>query len=76
MVILPAWAMLSQIKDFYADKNWLLFSVGIGVEILQVWMVIEGLIMWNKAKGILPEPLPPLQPVTAGGPQNEGGRSC
>ncbi len=65
MVILPAWAMAVQIHGWYEEKAWLLFSVGIAVEVLQVWMVIEGALMWNRAKGVLPAPLPPLRTATA-----------
>jgi carbon starvation protein len=61
MLVLPAWAMSIQIKEFYEAGNWLLFGVGLFVEALQVWMIVEGVTMWRKAKGVLPEPLPPLQ---------------
>ncbi|MCL4693088.1 MAG: carbon starvation protein A [Candidatus Hydrogenedentes bacterium] len=63
MLVLPAWALSIQIKEFYDAGNWLLFAVGLFVEALQVWMIAEGVIMWRKAKGVLPEPLPPLEPV-------------
>ncbi len=77
MLVLPAWAMIYQITQiFLPAENYLLVALGITVEGLQVWMIIEGLLMWNKAKGILPEPLPALQPALAEGPESEGGRSC
>jgi len=60
MIILPAWAMIYQITVFYAQGNWLLVALGCLVEVLQAWMIIEGVLMWRKAKGILPAPLPPL----------------
>jgi carbon starvation protein len=63
MLVLPAWALSIQIKEFYATGSWLLFGVGLFVEALQVWMIVEGAIMWRKAKDVLPEPLPPLEPV-------------
>lgn len=65
MVVLPAWAMIYQIAGFYQNGQWLLFGMGIVVECLQVWMIIEGALMWRRAKGILPEPLPPLKSATA-----------
>jgi carbon starvation protein len=64
MVILPAWAMGYQIKGWYEAQNWLLFSFGIGIEVLQVWMLCEGAMMWNRARGVLPAPLPPLTRMT------------
>ncbi|HSR54397.1 MAG TPA: carbon starvation protein A [Acidobacteriota bacterium] len=67
MVILPAWAMFHQIAGWYAEGNWLLFLIGIGVEILQAWMIWEGALMWSTAKGTLPDPLPPLTATPEGG---------
>jgi len=64
MLVLPAWAMFYQIYGWYQLENWLLVGVGLAVEALQIWMVIEGVLMWKRAKGVLPEPLPPLRPAT------------
>jgi carbon starvation protein len=61
MVILPAWAMIVQIRGFFANGQWLLFSMGLFVEVLQIWMIIEGMLMWRQARGVLPAPLPPLE---------------
>ncbi len=72
MIVLPAWAMTYQIIGFYADGNWLLVGLGVLVEILQVWMIVEGILMWKKARGVAPAPLPPLTLA----PESEGGRSC
>ena len=76
MVVLPAWAMWSQIIGWYKLEKWLLVTIGVVIEILQIWMIVEGVIMWNKAKGVLPQPLPALQPATVPDSTNEGGRSC
>lgn len=71
MLVLPAWAMLWNM--FNADSGWSdpahgkthLFYVGIGILALQVWMIIEAVIILPKAKGILEESLPPLLPALA-----------
>jgi carbon starvation protein len=76
MVVLPAIAMWMNIANWYKAENWLLVAVGLLIEFLQAWMILEGFLMWNKAKGVMPDPLPPLQPTTASGPSSEGGRSC
>jgi carbon starvation protein len=52
--------MWSQIFGWFRDSNWLLVGVGVAIEVLQIWMLVEAALMWNKAKGILPQPLPPL----------------
>lgn len=78
MLIIPAWALIYQMMDWYAAGKWLLFGIGVMVELLQVWMIIEGVLMWNRAKGVLPEPLPPLATVPVAGNSwtRDGGRSC
>ena len=79
MLILPAWAMWIQIFGWVRDGTWELVALGLVIETLQIWMLIEGIIMWRKAKGVLPAPLPPLEaaPALAGGaPGTDGGRSC
>lgn len=65
MVVLPAWAMGYQVLGWYEDGNGLLVGVGVAVMILQAWMVLEGALLWRRAKGVLPEPLPPLNQSVA-----------
>jgi carbon starvation protein len=60
MLILPAWAMVHQIQAWWEQKALLLFALGIVVEVIQVWMVIEGALMWSKVRGVAPAELPPL----------------
>ena len=85
MIVLPVWALWWQM--FNAQSGWwghvnpdtgepghnyLLFSIGLAVMALQVWMVVEAVLMWPRAKGVLDEELPPLDPQ----PALSGGRSC
>jgi len=75
MLIMPGWAMIHQIlNDFWPNRSWLLLCFGVTILGLQVWMVIEALIVLPKAKGVLEEALPPLPPRTE--TQLAGGRSC
>ena len=76
MLLLPAWAMSTQIQSWYVQEKWLLFGIGIGIEILQVWMVIEGALVWQKAKGVLPEPAEVLRMPGTSKIDSAGGRSC
>ena len=68
MLVRPAWAMFPQLQSGWGSGKYLLFAPGVLVEIIQVWLVIEGALMWSKARGVLPQPLPPLRgvPVTVG----------
>ncbi|MCB1065679.1 MAG: carbon starvation protein A [Verrucomicrobiae bacterium] len=73
MLILPGIAMSMNIfgeTGYLASKNWLLVFIGVATIVLEVWMIIEAIIAWPKAKGVLEPDLPPLPPLP------EGGRSC
>ncbi|MCH2124558.1 MAG: carbon starvation protein A, partial [Pirellulaceae bacterium] len=79
MLILPGWALAWQLFNSDSgwlvaqEKNFLLGSIGIGTLCLQVWMVVEGMMMFSRTKGILEEKLPPL---VADSLQETAGRSC
>jgi carbon starvation protein len=75
MIILPAVAMWMNIYGWYGDGKWLLVGVGLIIEGIQFWTLLEGALMWRKAKGVLPEPLPPLGGLAVEGTSAEGGRS-
>ncbi len=45
MIIMTSWAMLLNIQKFFKTGNWLLFVIGFLVFILQIWMIIESLIV-------------------------------
>jgi carbon starvation protein len=57
MVVIPAWAMTEQLMDWYGEKP-LLFAIGLAAQGLQVWMIIEAVLMWKRAKGVLPDAPP------------------
>jgi carbon starvation protein len=77
LLIMPAWAMSWQMFNpnsgwLRDDPNYLLGGIGLAVVGLQIWMIIEGIVIWRPAKGVLEESLPPL----AKRPALDGGRSC
>lgn len=45
MVFMTAWAMQINLVHFYANREWLLLSMGSIITLLQVWMLIEGVIV-------------------------------
>ncbi len=65
MLILPAWAMLWNMFNpqtgWLITKNYLLLGFGIVIMVIQFWMVLEGFLIWKKAKGVLEPALPPLK---------------
>ena len=68
----PLWEMISGEQAWSWQNTHLLFGVGVMVMALQVWMVIEGLLLLPKVRGIEEEALPPLPAH----PSMAGGRSC
>ncbi len=55
MLVLPGWALVLQIREFWTTGNMLLLGVGGLILLLQIWMALEALIFWRSAKGIPPE---------------------
>jgi carbon starvation protein len=82
MLFLPAWAMLWNMFNgetgWLRTENYLLFGFGVAVMVLQIWMVVEALLMFPRTRGILEESLPPLDAPDMVGASAvpAGGRSC
>ena len=59
MLVLPGWAMLWQMFNpavgWLAKGNYLLFGFGMVIQLLILWMIIEGLLVWKKARAGLQE---------------------
>ncbi|YCM44276.1 carbon starvation protein A [Verrucomicrobiaceae bacterium 227] len=70
MLILPAIAMSMNLRSFATSHNWLLFSFGFVTLLIEAWMIIEAISVWNKTKGVLEE----APEVPSNDP--DGGRSC
>lgn len=65
MMLVPGWAMTYNLLiDWIPNGNWLLTGFGIGILILQVWMFVEGILVWRTARGVLEPQLAPLPSVS------------
>jgi carbon starvation protein len=83
MLVVPAWAMLSELPSWLAPPalpdgtqpgiNWTVVVIAIITLLLEAWMIVEALLLWPRAKGVLEEALPPLEQQA---PALAGGRSC
>ena len=78
MVVMPVWALAWQMFNpetgWWHTGNYLLLTIGATALCLQFWMVVEAVLAWPRARGVLEEALPPLDaPV---GAQFADGRSC
>jgi carbon starvation protein len=55
MLLVPAWAMLSDLPKWMdADEpNWVAILIGVSTLLLEAWMLIEALILWPKVRGVV-----------------------
>jgi carbon starvation protein len=51
MIIMTGWAMLINLNKFYSSGQWLLFFIGLCTFVLEIWMIIESLVVLNKVYG-------------------------
>jgi len=51
MVFMTGWAMIYNIVNFYHKHNWLLFIIGLCVFLLEVWMIVESILVVRKIGG-------------------------
>ncbi|MCO6042343.1 carbon starvation protein A [Aeoliella sp. ICT_H6.2] len=66
MLLMPAWAMVHNLTHDW-QGNWLLMSFGIGILALEAWMIVEGLLTWRRAAGVLEPSLPSVGAMAGGG---------
>lgn len=45
MLFITGGAMLIRLEGFYAEANWLLFSIELVVFVLEIWMIIESVMV-------------------------------
>jgi carbon starvation protein len=80
MLIIPPWALIVQLENNFGSKpdaptNWLLAAFAVSTLALEVWMVIEAVLLWPRARGVLEDVLPPISAKVVA-PGDDGGRSC
>lgn len=47
MIIMTGWAMILNLQNFLSSSNWLLFSIGLIIFILEIWMIIEAVLFFK-----------------------------
>ena len=51
IILMTAWAMKINLVNYLDKSNWLLFIMGLIIVVLEIWMVIESLIVLFKVYG-------------------------
>ena len=80
MIIMPLWAlgwqMFNPDSGWWTSSKYVLFSIGAVTIGLQIWILIEGLLVWPRSKGIVEEELPPLPSTVVVESIGGSQRSC
>jgi carbon starvation protein len=80
MLIMPAWAMLWQMFNsesgwYHKDQTHLLW-IGVAILGIQVWMIVEALLLLPRVKGVIEDGLPPLVKPALAGSDGSSGPNC
>ena len=65
MLLMPAWAIVddaligSRGSSFLGNQQWLLLGFAVGTLALEIWMIIEGILLFPKLRGVREAPPPP-----------------
>jgi carbon starvation protein len=60
MIFMTGWAMLINLTNYYNSGTWLLFFIGLCTIFLEIWMIIESLIVLKDVYGQQLEPTPEI----------------
>ncbi len=71
MLVMPMWAMCWQLfigpESWIATGKWVLVTMGLATIALEIWMIIEAVRLFPRARGVLEEgPAECVRPSTAG----------
>ncbi len=58
MLLLPAWALATDVQKWMNGGNFLLVAVGTLLLVVTAWMALEAILLWKRAKGVLENPIP------------------
>ncbi|MCD0460384.1 carbon starvation protein A [Roseiconus lacunae] len=58
MLLMPAWAITSDLYyRWLPEGKWVLSIFGISIMVLQIWMVIEGILILRRCRGVIEPPI-------------------
>ena len=79
MLLIPAWAMIddafigSRGSSFITEGNWTLLGFAVVTLLLEGWMIVEGLLLFPRVRGLLEPPAqPPVGAVQTSGHRDLG----
>jgi carbon starvation protein len=66
MLAMPAWALAIDVQRWWAGGSWALVAVAAVMLAVEAWMIVEAVLLWPRARGVLEPPLPPLAGRSSG----------
>ncbi|MFN0125833.1 MAG: carbon starvation CstA family protein [Verrucomicrobiales bacterium] len=60
MLVLPAWALTADLARWWEKDQFLLVGVAVLMLGLELWMIVEALLLWPQANGVLEKALTPI----------------
>lgn len=80
MLIMPAWAMLWQMfnseSGWYQKEQTHLLWIGVAILGIQVWMIVEALLLLPRVRGVVEDGLPPIVKPALAGADSSTGPNC
>lgn len=69
MLVMPAWAMLLYLPEWLgADtKNWALIGMAVATLVLEVWMIVEAVMLFPRVRGMLEPDAEAMDPTVGPG---------
>ena len=61
MIIMTGWAMIINLTNYYNTSKWLLFFIGLCTIVLEIWMIIESLVILKGVYGAEVEAVPEVR---------------
>ncbi len=53
MLVMPAWAMLSELPVWIDRQRWVLVGVAVATLLLELWMIVEAALMFPRVRNVL-----------------------
>ena len=64
MLVMPAWAFVYNIKVWLSGGSFGLVIVALVMLAIEIWLIVEGIILWGQIQGVLEQPLERIPTVS------------
>ena len=64
MLAIPAWALIYNIDAWLSGASFGLVTIAMIMLAIELWLIIEGVLLWGRIRGILEPPAEPSSPIS------------